>query len=94
MHKIKWLNKMQSVSKLRTYKQFKSSFGTEKYLFPTLSKTEKPHLAQFRCGILLLRLETGRYVGLRVNEIICSLGNLTETEDEAHFCSGAHVKMV
>ena len=74
LHKV---NKMQSVSKLRTYKQFKSDFGTENYLLS--------HLAQFRYGILLLRVETGRYVGLNVNERICNLCNMNETEDEIHF---------
>ena len=41
LHKINWSNKMQTVSKLRAYKQFMSSFGTEKYLFSKLSKIEK-----------------------------------------------------
>ena len=85
LHKLNWLNKIQSVSKLQTYKQFKSDFVTENYLLSNLSKTEKSHLAQFRCGILSLRVETGRYVILSVNERICNLCNLNETEDEIHF---------
>ena len=85
LHQSNWSNKIQSVSKLRTYKQLKTDFGTEKYLFARLSKTEKSHLAQFRCGILPLRLETGRYVCLSVNERICTLCNVNETEDEVHF---------
>ena len=32
LHKLNWLNKIKSVSKLRTYKQFKSDFDTENYL--------------------------------------------------------------
>ena len=32
LHKLTWLNKMQSVSKLRTCKQSKSDFGTKKLI--------------------------------------------------------------
>ena len=85
LHKLNWSTKIQSVSKLRTYRQFKNDFGTEKYLFSNLSKSERSHLAQFRCGILPLRLETGRFVGLSVEERICNLCNINETEDELHF---------
>ena len=49
-YKSDWLNKMQNVSKLRTYMQFKNEYATEKYLLSSLSKNEKSHLAQFRCG--------------------------------------------
>ena len=31
LHTLNWLNKMQSVSKLRTYKQFKSDFDIGNY---------------------------------------------------------------
>ena len=56
--------------------------------FSSLSKSERSHLAQSRCGILPLRLEAGRFVGLSVEERICNLCNINETEDELHFLLG------
>ena len=57
-------------------------FGIENYLLSTLSKGEKSYFAQFRCGILPLRVETGRYIGLNANERICTLCTSNEIEDE------------
>ena len=78
------VNKTQSVSKLRTCRQIKTVFGTKNYLLSTLSKGEKSYFAQFRCGILRLRVETGRYIGLNANERICTLCTSNEIEDEMH----------
>ena len=84
-HRVDWSNKIQTVSKLRTYREFKSEFKTEKYLLSNMTKLEKSHFAQFRCGILPLRVETGRYSGLSVHERTCNICNSNETEDEIHF---------
>ena len=85
VYKIDWLDKLQTVSKLRTYREFKFEYSTEKYLLSNMTKLEKSHFAQFRCGILPLRVETGRYSGLKVHERVCHCCNSTETEDEIHF---------
>ena len=87
LHKLEWVNKIQSVSKLWTNRQFKSKFGTKNYLLSNLSKTEKITFSStlsLRCGILPLRVGTGQYVELNVNEQTCSLRNLNETENEMH----------
>ena len=85
IHKLNWANRIQTLPKLRTYKQFKSEYCTEKYVLSTLSKTERSHLAQFRCGILPIRIETGRYIGLTVNDRTCQICYSDETEDKMHF---------
>ena len=85
IHKLHWANKIHNLPKLRTYKQFKSEYSTEKYVLSTLSKTEKSHFAQFRCAILPLRVETGRYIGLTLNERTCQICYSDETEDAIHF---------
>jgi hypothetical protein len=46
-------------------------------------------MAMFRCGILPLRIETGRYNGEPVGDRICTMFNLDEIESEKHvllFC--------
>ena len=47
-HRVKWSNKIQTVSKLRTYREFKYKFK-EKNLLSNITKLEKLHFAQFRC---------------------------------------------
>ena len=93
-HKVDWSNKVQTVSRLRTYREFKYEFKTEKYLLSNLTKLEKSHFAQFRCGILPLRVETGRYSGLGVHERTCNICKSNETEDEIHLCLNVYVTMI
>ena len=42
-------------------------------------------MAQIRCGILPIRLETGRFCRLPVDNRLCELCNLGKVEDEFHF---------
>ena len=42
-------------------------------------------MAQFKCGILPLRIETGRYVKEHPQERFCKLCNDGSIEDEKHF---------
>ena len=81
--------------KLRTYRQFKTDFGPEKYLYLNLSKHKRSLLAQFRLGILPLSIEAGRYKNILDNsgnirkqkpeERLCSLCSTGAIEDEFHF---------
>ena len=50
-----------------------------------MTKLERSHFAQFRRGILLLRVEMGRYSGLSVNERIGAICKSNATEDGIHF---------
>ncbi|CAC5400852.1 unnamed protein product [Mytilus coruscus] len=80
-----WNDNIQQVPKLRTYITFKSAFNQEQYVKINLSKVERSHLAQFRCGILPLRIETGRYIGERAEERLCKFCTADVTETETHF---------
>ncbi|CAC5397978.1 unnamed protein product [Mytilus coruscus] len=79
-----WNDNIQQVSKLRTYITFKSAFNQEQYVKINLTKVESSHLAQFRCGILPLRIETGRYIGERPEERLCKFCTADVTETETH----------
>jgi hypothetical protein len=59
-YKTDWCNNVRNVAKLRTYIEFKQHYNTENYLLSSLTKIERSHLAQFRCGILPLKIRTGR----------------------------------
>ena len=54
-----------------------------------LIKHERSILTQFRCGILPIRIETGRYVGEAPDQRLCVFCNQNAVEDERHllfFC--------
>ena len=57
----------------------------EKYLISNMSKLERSHLAQFRFGILPIRIETGRFTRLNISERVCQICNNGSIEDEIHF---------
>jgi hypothetical protein len=80
-----WARDIQNLPKLRTYRLFKREFKTEEYLLLNLKKNERSLLAQFRTGILPLRIETGRYVGESVEDRHCTLCNSGAIETEKHF---------
>lgn len=93
--KTEWLESVQAKPKLRTYKLFKTNCDVENYITACLPRRERSLLAQFRLGILPLRIETGRwrkvrdaetgkYRGLEVQERICELCQ-NGVEDEQHF---------
>ena len=80
-----WTSNIQQSPKLRTYNLFKKSFQLETYVKLNLLKGERSYLAQLRCGILPLRIETGRYVGKQIDIRTCLFCNKTEIETETHF---------
>ena len=58
-------------NKLRTYCQMKHDFGTECYVESVLSKKRRSAIAKLRSGSAPIRIETGRYEGLPVEERKC-----------------------
>ena len=66
-----WRNALDSKPKLRTYKLYKHDLVLEKYISMNLSRVERSVTAQFRFGILPLRLETGRFRGEDIENRLC-----------------------
>ena len=71
-------------NKLRTYRQFKLSPGTEDYVRALLPRSHRSALAKFRCGTAPLRIETGRYEGLAEEERTCFACDYSCVESELH----------
>ena len=69
---------------MRSYIKFKDTFCTEYYVNEWLTRQQRSILAQFRAGVLQLRIETGRYIALPVEDRICELCH-QGIEDECHF---------
>lgn len=70
--------------KLRYYNLYKYNKDNEEYLQLNLSKYQRSLLAQFRCGILPLEIEVGRYRNENLCDRICRTCK-TSVEDEIHF---------
>ena len=83
----KWKLDYMHVPKLRTYCKFKDSFCAESYLTMNINRKCRSYCAQLRCGILPLRIETGRYGSNYIpeEERVCNICNSGDIENEYHF---------
>jgi hypothetical protein len=71
-------------NKLRQYKLFKKEYKTEHYVQSEIIKRHyRAALSKFRCGVAPLKIETGRYEALPINERIC-FNCSNSIEDELH----------
>jgi hypothetical protein len=70
-------------NKLRTYKPFKSEYGVETYCKVLVPFNDRSAFAKCGCGVAPIRLETGRYENIKLEERYCFIcSNLIE--DETH----------
>ncbi len=72
----------------RTYSLFKNDFLTEPYLKCIMNFKHRSAITKFRCGVAPIRLATGRYEHLNVDERVCPVCN-TEVETE-HVLTRCH----
>ena len=64
---------------------FKNSYETEPYVAVLRNRRHGSVMAQLRCGILTLRVETGRFMSIPPEYRLCALCDTLNTEDETHF---------
>ena len=81
---VNWDMSRYESDKLRYYNLFKSNKSTEDYITLNISKYHRSLFAQFRCGILPLQIEVGRYRNIELSKRICDVCN-NAVEDEIHF---------
>ena len=67
-------------SKLRSYRLFKSEYKSESYITANLPIHHRSALAKFRCGVAPIRIETGRYERLALEDRLCTNCNVVESE--------------
>ena len=91
-----WKRQILNKPKLRKYITFKENFAIPAYVSTIIHKPHRSIFAQFCCGILPLRVETGRRQrvrddttgqtrSLKLEERVCSICSSGEVEDEYHF---------
>ena len=80
-----WKRLLLGKPKLRTYIELKNTFCVEQFVKLNFKRNERSILAQLRCGILPLHVETGRFVRKKVEDRICQFGTSNSIENEYHF---------
>ncbi len=81
----KWVVDINQKPKLRTYVTFKNTLSTEAYVTSSMPKYQRSVYAKLRCGVLPIKIETGRYDSIDRENRICEFCTLGEVEDEMHF---------
>ena len=79
-----WKDELSKKPKLRTYITFKQTLETEPYIKSFMNRKHRSYLSQYRCGILPLEIETGRWINKPLENRICQLCNNGCIEDEKH----------
>ena len=80
-----WKVEINCVPKLRTYVLFKSEYHIESHIKQIISKKYRAVLAQFRSGILPLKVETGRFSNIPLAKRLYEFCSSNAIEDETHF---------
>lgn len=70
-------------NKLRLYRRFKDEYETENHVKCLMPRGHRSAYSKFRCGVAPIRIETGRYERLPVEERKC-FHCQTAIEDEEH----------
>ena len=83
--KENWKKYIGNVPKLRSYILFKNEMQLEAYVYKVINRGHRSTLAQLRCGILPLRVETGRYISIPLEYRLCLMCSENKIEDENHF---------
>ena len=80
-----WRRESELKPKLRTFNQIHDFNELQILVTAPVTRMQRSLLAQFKSGILPLKIETDRYQGIKLENRLCKICNLSEPEDEFHF---------
>ena len=80
-----WKNTVACVPKSRTYILYKDEYLKEPYVECVTNRAHRSALANFRCEILWLSIETGRFNTIPLEFHLCLVCNDNVVEDEYNF---------
>ena len=63
----------------------RKNLETEPYVYKIHDRRKRSLISQFRCGILPLKVETGRFSQIPLEFRLCTFCSLDKIEDEFHF---------
>lgn len=84
---------VMSKSKLRLFRTLRCGLSPAKHVVAGLNKRQRSLISRLRCGVLHLRIETGRFVHESIGERLCLLCDENQVESEHHFifdCQATH----
>ena len=84
-NQIIWKENLQNKPKLHLFRQIKSYYAVEKYVFDNINFSLRSCIAQLRFGILPLTVETSRFTGIKRDDQVCPICDTNNVEDELHF---------
>ena len=91
---VKWKDDVVSKPKLRTCINFKNALNPENYAMSIINRQKRALTAQLRMGMLPIKIETGWFRNMPLEERICELCRMNEIEDEEHFCVNVQYMMI
>ena len=84
-YQIIWKENLQNKPKLHLFRQIKSYYAVEKYVFDNINFSLRSCIAQLRFGTLPLTVETGRFTSIKRDDRVCPICDTNDVEDELHF---------
>ncbi len=85
---------MMQILKLRTYCTYKSIYEAEPYVYRLCNRAHRSILAQFRTGILHIKLNTGTFNQIPLELRLCILCEDNATEHENTFILNVVTKII
>ena len=82
---VEWKIDVHKFRKLRQYLLFKQGFYIKPYVTNIYNRSHRSTLAQLRCGVLPLSIETGRFQSIPIELRLCTFCSVHVIEDEVHF---------
>ena len=84
-NQIIWKENLQNKPKLHLFRQIKSYYAIEKYVFDNINFSLRSCIAQLRFDILPFTVETSRFTGIKLDDRVCPICDTNNVEDELHF---------
>lgn len=88
--KEEMLESVRKKPKLRLFETLRFGISPADHVVAGICKRQRSLITQLRCGMLPIRLETGRYNNEDLEDRVCEICDCGEIEDEVHlllFCS-------
>ncbi len=89
-----WKTNLYTTPKLRTYVLFKENYCTENYMKYCISRQQRTFIAQLRLDILPIHIETGRFRGTQLDDMICQLCDVIHKKLRMKFILFANVTCI
>ncbi len=85
LNRNKWWLEANDKPKLRTFVKIYDRQTRQTIVKRNLTRSRRSIVTKFKCGVLPILIETGRYKDIPLEQRTCQMCNSGEVEDEQHF---------